>query len=249
MTGELYNERYTIYGSLEQLSPWHKELLAAMLLLNIKKKKKKIIDIGCGECAFIDKLREMGGIVEGIEISEKAIKICQERGIKAHNINFVRDNLPWNDHFDIAVSTEVIEHIFDHIAFIARINYILKHNGIFGITTPNFLYYKWIPHYIKGKSPSELQNPSHIRFFTKKSLQTLLEMQGFDVLYTGYPFRRKYIHKLPIRIKRKLEIFSPRVVAIAIKKRNPRYDNIRQVYSNYHTSFKRKLQKKTNDDT
>jgi 2-polyprenyl-3-methyl-5-hydroxy-6-metoxy-1,4-benzoquinol methylase len=100
---------------------------------------KRIFEIGCGKGWVTSQLREFGKVT-AFDTAEKTI---EENRQVYPDINFefadATEDLPYNDEFDLAVSTEVLE----HIPYEKQQNLIdnaakaLKAGGYFVLTTPN----------------------------------------------------------------------------------------------------------------
>lgn len=77
---------------------------------------KLVIDVGCGTGALLAALRDLGCEVFGLEYSRAAIAFCRERQINVREFDLEKDNFNENHKFDVAVSTEVAEHLPERTA-------------------------------------------------------------------------------------------------------------------------------------
>jgi 2-polyprenyl-3-methyl-5-hydroxy-6-metoxy-1,4-benzoquinol methylase len=146
---------------------------------------KRILDIGCYDGTISQLIKEKNNVVIGLDMSMNALNMAKKGGIECVLSN--ADNLPFKDaSFDVAVASEIIEHIFDTGGFLDEINRILKLDGELILTTPNLalldnrlrLLLGLQPHYCEIELDG---NAGHIRCFTKKSLRHLIEKHGFVV--------------------------------------------------------------------
>ncbi|WP_242202515.1 class I SAM-dependent methyltransferase [Aestuariivivens insulae] len=80
------------------------------------------------------------------------------------------------DQYDAVVSIEVIEHVEADALFVHHIAQVIKPGGWAYFTTPN-------GDYIKNEGPDK--NPDHVRHYTKKELQSLME-RYFDRVEVHY---------------------------------------------------------------
>lgn len=148
-----------------------------------------ILDIGCGNGYFANYLLDKGYSVYGIDASQQGIEIAN----RSHPGHFFTNDvslteLPHelqNIPFKTVISMEVIEHLYDPREFIFFIKKILnKHNGGFAIiTTPYHGYLKNIFIALSGKTDfhfSALWVGGHIKFWSKKTIFTLLREAGFE---------------------------------------------------------------------
>lgn len=126
---------------------------------------------------------------------------------------------------------------------------MLKQNAALLLTTPNSGNIFYLVKYIKGYSPTELQNPGHIRFFTYKSIKDLLIKQGF-IIHSIYPvplprkLRTFYSIIEKFHFKSKFQILEPwlgaNLVVVARKVGKPRYDSLFQVKHEFHQEIEMK---------
>ncbi|HSW40481.1 MAG TPA: methyltransferase domain-containing protein [Acidobacteriota bacterium] len=95
----------------------------------------RILDAPCGGGAALAlALKNMGMSVTGADVDRSAAAILGD--------DFVETDLdrpfPWRDEsFAMIVSTEGIEHIENHFAFLREMHRILERNGLLILTTPN----------------------------------------------------------------------------------------------------------------
>jgi SAM-dependent methyltransferase len=85
--------------------------------------------------------------------------------------DMVKTNLKENS-YDIIISIEVLEHVLEDEKFIINVKKILKKDGCFVMSTPNGDFKK-------------NTNPDHVRHYTKKQLESLLQkhFNNVDVYY------------------------------------------------------------------
>jgi 2-polyprenyl-3-methyl-5-hydroxy-6-metoxy-1,4-benzoquinol methylase len=149
-----------------------------------------ILDLGCGNGWLACELMGMGYEVYGVDASESGIRAA--RAVKP-NAFFLMDveqqNLPSelsDIPFTTVISTEVVEHLYKPRAFVSTASAILQRNGggRLIISTPYHGYLKNLALALLGKMDSHftvLWDGGHIKFFSRKTLQALLEEQQFQV--------------------------------------------------------------------
>lgn len=165
-----------------------------MIMANLVDENQKILDLGCGTGLFIKFLSKKNNNVEGVEISKKAAKIGQKKGLKI-KIADLHFSFPYKKNtFDTITAGEVIEHIYDTDFFLEEIKRILKPNGYLILSTPNIATFGRRLMLLFGINPlieTSLDKASgHIRYFTKKSLTELLEKHHFKLI----SFKSDYIN-------------------------------------------------------
>jgi 2-polyprenyl-3-methyl-5-hydroxy-6-metoxy-1,4-benzoquinol methylase len=157
-----------------------------MALLPPLKAGAKVLEVGCGEGAFIAGLP---GRPEtwGIEPDVRSAGIAKGRlnRVMTTTYNEVKADLPLN-YFDLVVCNDVIEHMTDHDAFLRDIQVHMADGALIVGSLPNVRHYKnlfnllalcdW--HY----QDEGILDRTHFRFFTFRSLRRSLESAGLSVL-------------------------------------------------------------------
>jgi 2-polyprenyl-3-methyl-5-hydroxy-6-metoxy-1,4-benzoquinol methylase len=140
-----------------------------------------VLDIGCGVGTLALYIGQFGAQVLGIDISKRAIEICQKARVSLgmKQVQFKRQGM-WKGaaKYDLIICTEIIEHVENDKEFLKRIFQKLKVGGCLVLTTPskeNFLYkigfYK--------KFDAEV---GHLRRYTKQSIANLLRKEKFTIV-------------------------------------------------------------------
>jgi len=163
-----------------------------------------VIDLGCGKGEFTRKIVNRIGIKEihGLDNWEEGIQECQK-----HGITILRQDLGKNfeipsKSYDVVVTNQVIEHLYDPELFVKEIYRILKDDGYAVISTENlaswdniiallFGYTPFSVHYGKYKignpfSPNDKVDgtdyPNHVRIFSFTGLIEFLKIFGFKII-------------------------------------------------------------------
>ena len=69
-----------------------------------------VVDVGCGTGVLLGACANLGMRANGLEYSAAALDICRKRGIAAEKFD-IESAVPAGIHADLAVSTEVAEHL------------------------------------------------------------------------------------------------------------------------------------------
>jgi 2-polyprenyl-3-methyl-5-hydroxy-6-metoxy-1,4-benzoquinol methylase len=159
-------------GAVSQLSP-----------------KGKALDVGCGGAEFTAFLQELGFKAMGIDLSEKAIAF----GKRQYPAMDLRVGTPtdllaeFKGAFQVAWSTEVIEHVFDVYGFLTAVQALLEPKGKLILTTPFHGRVKNILIGLSGYAEHYKPFGGHIRFFDKRSMDATLRHCGFTpTRWTGF---------------------------------------------------------------
>ena len=132
---------------------------------------RNALDIGCGDGALSVTVRAERLTLA--DVSALALSRAQARLPDAAAVELVPDApLPFADGaFDLVVCTETIEHVRDVQLFLSEVRRVLGPGGRVAVTTPAHTRLMRVPDPL---SP-------HLRFFTKRSLASLLEAMGFEI--------------------------------------------------------------------
>ncbi|MBF0367851.1 MAG: class I SAM-dependent methyltransferase [Magnetococcales bacterium] len=119
---------------------------------------RRVVDVGCGDGALSGWLVKEGARVTGVEPEDDGRALAQgefaKRGLGGTFISNLAD-LPPNA-FDVAVCSDVIEHVPDPLGLLADIRRVVKPGGMVVITTPVRLTETPLdPHHVTEFFPSE----------------------------------------------------------------------------------------------
>lgn len=140
------------------------------------RKTNKMIDVGCGMGYFLEVAKSRGWEVFGTEYTDKAIEICESKGITMHQGVLDVNNYE-AESFDVVTSFEVIEHINNPIEEVSNIHHLLRKQGAFYVTTPNF---NSLLRYHLKEEYNVIVYPEHLCYYTPKTLKDLMRSNGFD---------------------------------------------------------------------
>lgn len=148
-------------------------------------------DLGSGSGWIAAQLAAMGHEVTGVDISASGVAVAKrafpEAGFRQGSV--YED---FGEQFDIVVSSEVIEHLYEPRRFIDNIYRSLRPGGAVVLTTPYHGYFKnlalsifngWDFHFSVG------DEGGHIKFFSPRSLEALLTDAGFRDIEFRYAGR------------------------------------------------------------
>lgn len=182
---------YKDYGYENNYSCHARNYIFKPVLKNLNPERKKLIlDVGCGNGWLVNELIEMGFNAYGIDASESGIRIANNINhgrFFLHDVNI--EELPselCNKKFEVIISTEVIEHLYNPKKYIQFCKSILLNcgGGKLIITTPYHGYLKNLLMALVDKMDyhySPLWIGGHIKFWSKSTLIKLLTKEGFEV--------------------------------------------------------------------
>src|ERR1051326_2853193 len=97
----------------------------------------KLLDVGCGDGLFLNRMRGLGWEVDGVDFDERAIKNAQAKyHLDLHHGDL--QSVKFGDgQFDAVTLSHVIEHVPEPIDLLREVERILKRGGRAVVTTPN----------------------------------------------------------------------------------------------------------------
>ncbi|NID11903.1 class I SAM-dependent methyltransferase [Fibrivirga algicola] len=138
-----------------------------------------VLDIGCGNGGFLQTLqRRSGCAVMGLEFSEEAISVCQQKGLAVFDqpIETFAQEKP--ECFDVVCAFQVVEHIAQPKLFIEAALKTLKIGGKLVIGVPNNDPYL----FEHGKYEPLNMPPHHCGLWNADSLRELTRLFAMSVV-------------------------------------------------------------------
>lgn len=144
-----------------------------------------IMDLGCGNGATAAMLTEIGFSVTAVDPSASGVLVAKGT---YPNVQFA-ERSAYDDlrsefgEFDAVVSLEVVEHCYWPRLFAQTVYSVARPGGLAVISTPYHGYWKNLAIAVTGKFDahhSPLWDGGHIKFWSEKTLRTLLKEIGFN---------------------------------------------------------------------
>jgi 2-polyprenyl-3-methyl-5-hydroxy-6-metoxy-1,4-benzoquinol methylase len=167
------------------LNPSHGYLLPAVkTILAAETHRKRLFEIGCGNGSVAHELAGLGFDVTGIEPSDEGIHQAWENypGLKLFPGSAYDDLAARYGRYPLAVSLEVVEHLYYPRRFAATLFELLEPGGLAIVSTPYHGYWKNLALAATGKMDrhfTALWDGGHIKFWSMATLSRLLEEAGF----------------------------------------------------------------------
>lgn len=135
----------------------------------------RLLDLGCGDGAFLAAMRERGWEVLGVEPDPEAARLARERyGLEVITGTLEVAALPTAS-VDAITLNHVIEHVPDPVALLEECGRVLQFGGKLVIATPNV---ESLGHRLLGASWPDLDPPRHLNLFSLRTLQASVEKAG-----------------------------------------------------------------------
>jgi len=156
------------------------------MLTFIPEQAQRFVELGCGAGAFGELLRQArpGCIVSGVEIHPQAA--CEARSRLDHVIELPIEtalDIMEASSVDCVICNDVLEHLSDPWAVCLQIKRILRQSGTIVASIPNVRYFPVFKKYFWGGDWEYekwgVMDRTHLRFFTKRSIERLFFETGF----------------------------------------------------------------------
>lgn len=151
------------------------------------KDRGKLLDVGCALGIFLYLAKEQGWEVHGVDISRYAASYAREvLGFEVFAGNLEEAQFPEKS-FDVITLWDVLEHFPNPSRQLQEIRRLLKDDGVIFMNTPNEEgLLRLLAHIIFRLSGGKITYPIrklyhrfHLYYFTQRTLQALLEKNGF----------------------------------------------------------------------
>lgn len=135
-----------------------------------------VLDLGCGSGYGAARIGEEAKRVEGVDVDAEAVAFAQRR-YSRENVSFSQikagESLPFSDaSFDVVLSFQVIEHVWDDGNYLKEAHRVLRPGGVMVVVTPDRAL-RLLP----GQRP---WNRWHVREYSGAQLERKVS-QFFDV--------------------------------------------------------------------
>ncbi len=154
-----------------------------------------ILEVGCGsgDTGVLALERRRAGRYVGIELMPGPAAIARERLSDVIVGDIETLDLPFRAaEFDAAILSEVLEHLREPEAVVARLARHVRPGGRVFASSPNVAHWKVIGELLAGRFPAEdrgVFDRTHLRWFTPQSYAAMFQRCGFEVYSIG-PVRR-----------------------------------------------------------
>ena len=162
-----------------------------------------ILDIGCGGGLISEPMARLGGIVTGIDASEKNINVAnlhsKKSGLKINYLNTSPENLNNFEKYDVILNLEIVEHVDNVNLYIKSCYKLLKKGGLMFTATINrsFLSYikaiigaeyilRWLP--IGTHDWNKFIKPEELEKYLSKEKFSTMDIKGLNF----NPFIKKW---------------------------------------------------------
>jgi len=204
---------------------WEHHVTSGMI-----EKHEKILEIGCGDGSFVERLHKNGFDITGLELNEEAVLSAQKKELRVLDETIQKHHEKFRGAYDLVCNFQVLEHITNPKSFLEASLGCLKSNGRLIICVPNndsfikfvkMLVINMPPHHMGLWNATSLKNLQKILPITLNSLRyEPLQHYHFDLYLSTIRHRffssgimKKLYNKLKFHffLKGIIKIFRPYV--------------------------------------
>jgi 2-polyprenyl-3-methyl-5-hydroxy-6-metoxy-1,4-benzoquinol methylase len=182
----------------------HREKLALALLADVLTPGARLLDVGCGNGIFLDRIRRQAAGVEltGVDYSKYQVERPAHPSLRLLQADLGK-GIPLGDRsFDVVYAAEIIEHVLDPDFLLGEIRRVLRPGGTLVLSTPNLCAWYNRALFALGVQPLFVESSTrssavgsgflrrfkrgstpvgHVRIFTLAAIRDLLASAGFSV--------------------------------------------------------------------
>jgi 2-polyprenyl-3-methyl-5-hydroxy-6-metoxy-1,4-benzoquinol methylase len=136
--------------------------------------KQSILDVGCGDALFFDRLQKFGD-VEGVEPFAGLVNPNNPHRARIHMCPFDQKFQP-GKLYSLILMLDVLEHLPDPVAALRHVLSLLRPGGLFMLTVPSLMSL-WTNHDVINH---------HLVRYTKKSFREVAARAGFAIQEETY---------------------------------------------------------------
>ena len=164
---------------------------------------RDLLEIGCAYGFFLDEVRGFVRSARGIDISLDGPRFAREiLGLAARQGDYLALDL--GDKIGAIAMWDAIEHLKRPDLFLAKISDDLAAGGILALTTGDI---GSLNARLRGRNWRLIHPPTHLYYFSAKTMTALLHRHGFEVVHMSHPGNSRDLqailhHILVLRMKR-----------------------------------------------
>lgn len=178
-----FGDEYSDYVADKQIIQKNFQLRLNTLKTFLKPNHTKLFEIGCAYGFFLDVAQSRFNQVQGIDITTDGIRYARD----VLNLDVLQSDLLKHDFgdqkFDVVCMWDTIEHLRQPEQYIEKISKQMESGALLAITTGDI---GSLNARIRKDKWRLIHPPTHIHYFSKKSLANMLNNYGFDVVYNQY---------------------------------------------------------------
>ena len=178
---EYYRESYDgSYGAAES-SADRQPVFASVLahLSDWRRPPGRLLDIGCGDGAFMMLCREAGWTCAGVEVSQGAAARARAKGCTVFSPTELGESTVGQ--YDVVTLVNVLETVTDPAAIVRALTQQIKPQGIIAVRVSNGLFHQQMRAPVRWCG-AQYDQAFHLFSYSPNALRMLMETSGFEVL-------------------------------------------------------------------
>ncbi len=152
---------------------------------------KRLLDVGCGAGLTAHYAKQMLGVAEAVGV--EYVATVAEHAAQHLDAVFVGDiehmELPYPDgYFECILCADVLEHLRDPWEVLRRLRRLLSPDGVLIASIPNIRHLSVLAKIIFDRfeyEPSGILDRTHLRFFTRHTIEQLFSTTGYTAEIIG----------------------------------------------------------------
>ncbi|MFW9965394.1 MAG: class I SAM-dependent methyltransferase [Candidatus Sifarchaeia archaeon] len=153
------------------------------ILSHVDFSKKTVLDVAGGTGYIGQTIKKMGGTYINLDISRGMLSLARDKlsSMKGNHLLILSDvhNIPLRENMvDVALVSEVLEHVQNPTLVLREVNRVLKQAGTIIVTNPNPFWapIQFVAEKVKYKAP---EGPH--TYINHKALMRSIEREGFSI--------------------------------------------------------------------
>jgi 2-polyprenyl-3-methyl-5-hydroxy-6-metoxy-1,4-benzoquinol methylase len=147
-----------------------------------------VLDVGGSSGYVAERLAAGGARVVVIDLDEAALAAARAQGLEAIKVDVTAGELPFAaGEFDLMIWADILEHLADPAAVLARFRPVLRPAGRLVASVPNGANWALRAALLLGRweyTERGLLDHTHLRNFTRRSFLRTIEAAGYEVTAT-----------------------------------------------------------------
>lgn len=154
------------------------------LILKLSRKKKlNVCEVGSAYGYFLNLIKPFSHKVRGFEMSDEGVDYSNSNfQVNTTTKDFLKTEVSKDQ--DVVVMWDVIEHLLEPDRYVKKAADLLNKDGLLCVTTGDI---SSLVAQRQGNRWRMIHPPTHLYYFTKKSLEILFEKNGLEPVYSSYP--------------------------------------------------------------
>ena len=145
---------------------------------------RRLLEIGSAYGFFLDVARDRFARAQGIDITDEGVRYARdELKLDVVQADFLAHDYGAAERFDVVCMWDTIEHLREPQRYVEKIAAHTDRGALLALTTADIESFN--ARLRRGKWRM-IHPPTHLHYFSPKSIAQLLDAHGFDVIYNRY---------------------------------------------------------------